>query len=383
MSANSGNVLHVVDSLGLGGTQAILKDYFESRGGDRTIFLYALRTVAKQMEIAHQNVEVNPSSQRFSLAPLRALRRIARQRAIDIVHCHLFRAQVLGYLLKVLFFPRVVLVFHEHGRAVGQEGESRLEALTFRWFLRLAYRRVDRFICISEHTRTRLLQVIPAAEGKTTVVTNPIPVYPRAGEPRDREATRRAESIPSGAFVVGFASRLVDRKGWDEFLAAVALLVPKLPVFFLLAGDGEDREKAKARISELGLQERGRMLGHIDWMARFYGCLDCFVMPSHWEPHGLAHLEAQSFGVPVVVSNVPGLRSTVRDEKDALLVLPGNASALAESVFRLAVDPDLHGRIAAGGLANATRYNMDAFSASLEDIYASVAAEHGSTRGEN
>lgn len=124
MSTTSGDVLHLVDSLGLGGTQTILKDYFESRSGDRTVHLYALRKVPRQTVIAHSNVQVNSSASRFSIAPLFHLRRLVRERGIGILHCHLFRAQVFGFLLKALFFPRITLVFHEHGRAVGREGES-------------------------------------------------------------------------------------------------------------------------------------------------------------------------------------------------------------------------------------------------------------------
>lgn len=379
MTALSGNVLHMVDSLDFGGTQTILKTLFESRVGDRSVLLYGLRLVPNQMRIVHPNVEVNPSSLRFSMMPLIALQKIVHKRGIGILHCHLFRAQVFGFLLKRLFFPRITLIFHEHGRAVGREGETGFEALMFRCFLRLAWRRVDRFICISEHTRTHLLQVIPGAERITTVVANPVPVQPRKGETQDRQAIRRAERIPEGAFVVGFASRLVERKGWGDFLDAVALLAPELPVHFLIAGDGEERGKVEARIRELDLERRGRMLGHIDWMQRFYACLDCFVMPSHWEPHGLAHLEAQSFGVPVVVSGVPGLESTVRAESDALLFKPGDAVALAACIRRLAVDAALRVRLVAGGLVNSDRYTMEAFSASLEEIYASTARDRGET----
>jgi len=311
---------------------------------------------------------------RFSLAPLFALRRRIREHGITLLHCHLFRAQVFGFLLKRLFFPRIALVFHEHGRAVGREGESSLEAALFRMFLRLAWRDVDRFICISDITRTRLLALVPGAEPATTVVANPIPVYPRKGETPDRDAVRRAHDIPADAFVVGFASRLVERKGWDDFLGAMALLAPRLPIHFLLAGDGEDRAKAEARIRELGLADRGRMLGHIDWMRDFYASLDCFVMPSHWEPHGLAHLEAQSFRLPVVVSRVPGLGSTVKGESDALLFDAGDVPALAECIHRIAVDRGLRERLVTGGVANAKRYTREAFDEGLASAYAGLGA---------
>jgi L-malate glycosyltransferase len=367
-------VLHVIDSLGLGGAQSVLKGYLEAHADDPAIGLYALRTVNSQARIDHQCVTVNPSPSRFSLLPLLALRRIVRGESVGVLHCHLFRAQVFGFLLKLLFFPSIALVFHEHGRAVGRESESYLEVLLFRGFMRLAWRRVDRFICVSEHARARLLHLIPGAADRAIVVANPVPVRPAHGESPDREALRLAESIPAGAFVVGFAARLVPTKGWREFLDAIALLAPELPVFFLLAGDGEDRPSAEARVRELGLGSRGRVLGPIDWMRRFYACLDCFVLPSHWEAHGLAQLEAQSFGVPVVVSSVPGLEATVHSERDALLFEPGDARGLAECIRRVALDAGLRERLARGGISNSARFTMAAFSEGLNDVYSAVSA---------
>jgi glycosyltransferase involved in cell wall biosynthesis len=304
--------------------------------------------------------------------PLLELRRIVRRQGIGVLHCHLFRAQVFGFLLKLLFFPRITLVFHEHGRVVGREGESSFEEAMFRLFLRVSWRYVDRFICISEHTSSRLLKLIPGAAPTTIVVSNPIPVYPQEGLAVDRVALRLAHGVPKDAFVVGFAARLIERKGWSTFLEAIALAAPRRPVYFLLAGDGEDRAKVEARIREPDLARHGRMLGRIEWMEAFYECLDCFVMPSHWEPHGLSHLEAQGFGVPTIVSRVPGLESTVHSEVDSLLFEAGNPADLAACIERLADDKALRQRLAEGGRANSERFSMDAFASTLDKIYASL-----------
>lgn len=366
------NVLHVVDSLAFGGTQAILKDLFESRRADRTIHLYGMRAVPHAMRVEHPNAVTSRWSTRFSLGPLRDLRRIVKEARISVLHCHLFRAQVFGFLLKLLFFPHIVLIVHEHGRVVGREGESAAESLLFSWFLRVAQPRVDRFICVSEHTRACLLRIVPRAAGKSVVVSNPVPVVPRPQELLDSQAARDALSIPPNAFVVGFASRLIRRKGWQDFLEAVARLAGELPVFYLMSGDGDDRQSAEARVRSLGLGSRGRMLGHIEWMSRFYACLDCFVMPSHWEPHGLAHLEAQGFGVPVIVARVPGMAATV-DDRNALLFQPGDIDALADCIRKLAEAPALRDRLRRAGRANAARYTMEAFAANLDDVYAGLA----------
>jgi glycosyltransferase involved in cell wall biosynthesis len=376
-----GGILHLVDSLGLGGVQTLLKSYFETRPADPARHLYALRSVPGQIRIDHPNVAVHASHARFSFAPLFALRRLLRSRTIAVLHCHLFRAQVFGFLLKVLFFPRIALVFHEHGRVVGREGESRLEERAFRMFMRLSRRRVDRYVCISAHTRERLLELIPDCGERATVVTNPVTLAPQ-DPPADRAALRRAYGAPDGAFVVGFASRLIERKGWMDFLEATARIDRSVPVFFLLAGNGEDRAKVEARALRADVAGRGRVLGHVERMAEFHACLDCFVMPSHWEPFGLSHLEAQAFGVPVVVSNVPGLASTVHEGVDALLVSPRDVEALAAAIARLAAEPSLRERLSAAGRMNASRHSPEKFAADLDAVYAEVAHAAGSVVGE-
>ena len=371
-------VLHVVDSLGPGGAQTILKVYLEdvvARGANGDSHsLYALRRVPNELSIAGADVTIDSSPGRYSLGPLLRLWRLVRARRIRVLHCHLFRAQALGYLLKRLVEPRMGLVFHEHGRVIGTEGESALERLAFRILLQLARSQVDCFVCISGHVRDKLLEVIPMVAERAIVVANPIPTRAGCEAQVDAEAPRREVDIPVGAFVVGFAGRLVGRKGWRDFLVAMKLLSARIPIFFLVTGDGPDRDAVREAIVTLGLGQRGRMLGHVQQkdMGSFYRRLDCLAMPSHWEPHGLAHLEAQSYGVPVVVSDVPGLNATVHTDEDALLFPAGDAAALAEKILLIALDGVLRFRLSSGGKVNAARFSVDAFARRLDVIYAAL-----------
>jgi glycosyltransferase involved in cell wall biosynthesis len=328
-----------------------------------------LRRVADQVEIQHPNVEVAASPSRISPVPILTIRAIVRRERIEVLHCHLFRAQVFGCLLKMFFFPGIVLIFHEHGRVVGREGESWLEAFVFRVFLKATRRYVDRYICNGEYTRARLLNVVPSIDDRAIAVSNPIATHSGAPAREDVCAWRNEAGIPPGTFVVGFAARLIRTKGWREFLQAMQLIRPHAPLFFLIAGEGEDRAKIEACILELGLETRGRLLGYVSRMDRFYPLLDCFVLPSRWESHGLSHLEAQSYGVPIVVSNVSGLNATVHSEADALLFDVGDAAALAGQILRIANDASLRARLGRSGLANAAAYTVESFALKMDQIY--------------
>jgi glycosyltransferase involved in cell wall biosynthesis len=175
--------------------------------------------------------------------------------------------------------------------------------------------------------------------------------------------------VPDDRFTVGFAGRLVRRKGWADFLDAMQKVTAHHDAYFLIAGEGHERALVEQRINTLRLQDRGRLLGQVSSMGDFYRALDCFVMSSRWEPHGLTQLEAQRAAVPVVVSNVPGLRDTVRDGIDALLFEPGNALDLAEKIERIATDGELRAALSKGGRANADRFSIEDFEQAVTRVY--------------
>jgi len=362
-------VLHLIDQLALGGAQTMLGVYADAcAGANAPLSIYALRQSPNPVEISNAEIWIDASPLRFSLAPIMRLRRLIRDRKFDVLHCHLFRSQCVGWLLKKVYFPRINLIFHEHGRVVRREdGESQAEAAAFRSFLRLATPNVNCFLCISDFVRDRIVAVAPRAANRCVVIENPISL--RRSQDGQLSTLRQTAGVPSDHFVVGFAGRLVRRKGWRDFLDAVRLLIDKIPAFFLIAGDGPERAAVNEYIQTCGLQRYGRMLGHISGMDEFYRALDCFVMPSLWEPHGLSHIEAQNLGVPVVVSNVPGLSSTVHDGVDALFFQAGDSGALARRLFELATDEELRSRLSTAGKFNAERFDVIAFVEKLNKVY--------------
>lgn len=96
---------------------------------------------------------------------------------------------------------------------------------------------------------------------------------------------------------------------------------------YVIAGDGEQRERIAERISELGLAESVLLAGLMNPVAPLLKCADLVVMPSFYEPLGMAQSEALVLGVPVVASKVGGIPETVTDGETGLLIEPGNLGA--------------------------------------------------------
>jgi len=98
------------------------------------------------------------------------------------------------------------------------------------------------------------------------------------------------------------------------------------------------------------------------------------VQPSHKEGWGLTVLEANACGTPVVATDVPGLRDSVRPDLNGLRVPRADPEALADAVVRVLEDPDLRGRLSAGALDWASRFGWDAVADAFAGVLKALAA---------
>ena len=263
---------HIVDSLALGGAQRVLKTYFESESNNRNVHLLSLREVDDPVTIDHRNVKVSKGRGRYSLRPLKDIPRLIKSEDIAIVHCHLFRAQIFGLLIKIGSRHRCRLIFHEHGRVVGKEYESYLEHVLFRVFLFVSQRWVDQYICNSKLTKECLVKLV-SPKRPAVIVYNPI-ILKREVSDSERTLIRGKMGIPKNRFVVGFAGRLIRTKGWRDFLEAVSIVSQNTDISFLIAGIGPDLDEVQDVVTRLGLDERGQVMGHVHDMTNYFASLD-------------------------------------------------------------------------------------------------------------
>jgi glycosyltransferase-like protein len=245
----------------------------------------------------------------------------------------------------------------------------------------------DRVLVVSEHWR-RLL-----AEGygvDATVVRNGVdPGRFGSGDAGERERFRARAGADAGTFLILTVGGIEPRKGSVTLLEAMAELASKAdgagarPVLAVVGGHTffdyrAYRDRALARLSELGLVE-GRdvlLLGTVSEgdLGAWYRAADAFAFPSVKEGFGLVVLEALAAGLPVVASDIPVFAEYLADDKSALLVPPGDSAALAAALGRLASDPLLRRRLAAGGRPLVDRFTWAESASAHRDVYADALA---------
>jgi glycosyltransferase involved in cell wall biosynthesis len=218
-------------------------------------------------------------------------------------------------------------------------------------------RLVDLTIVPSEFLRRQLLELNPRIDATRLKVVHP-------GIDFERMTQEAHAPLPpmlagwlgqqSGPVIVQ-VGMLRGEKGHAVILDALALLSQRSiqrfgNVRYVAAGSGERRESLLAKAQALGLSQR-LWIGELRPVAPLLQLADLLVMPSTYEPLGMAQIEALSLGTPVLASRTGGIPETVTDQVTGLLVPPGDVTAWANAIEHALQHPQRLRSMAAAGQA--------------------------------
>ena len=192
---------------------------------------------------------------------------------------------------------------------------------------------------------------------------------------------KRAELGLAGRRVALVVSRLVPIKNVALAIDAMAEASTAQPnLAMLVVGDGPLRAELEARIAALGLSARVKLVGRIahEELAVWYRSADVFVLPSEFDNSPNVALEAMASGVPVVATDVGGLREYVQPGTNGDLVPAGDAPALARAIARYARDRDLSSATRLRNREDAVaRFSWTRSAQRLRAVYERVIASRG------
>jgi len=264
--------------------------------------------------------------------------------------------------------PVLAIVPHLFGRTIYRETNPLVATYVWagEWPLRRVYRDAW-FEVISPSTADDLVARGLPAERISTIYCG-----------LDHERFLLAEPPPRAAHpLVVCWSRLRRYKSTDVAIRAFAAIRQALPdARMLVMGRGPDEARLRRLTSRLGLQDSVRFTGHLPWdeLVRTLHQAHVCLNPSPKEGWGLTVVEANQCGVPVVASDRPGLRDSVRHDQTGLLVPYGDAHAMAQATLRLLHDPDLWACFSDAARAWAATFSWPRCVAESLDLFGRVAA---------
>ncbi|HVH10126.1 MAG TPA: glycosyltransferase family 4 protein [Gemmatimonadales bacterium] len=199
--------------------------------------------------------------------------------------------------------------------------------------------------------------------------TNPLEFRPGI----DPGPARRTYGLDGGPWLLTVA-RLDYHKGIDTVIRALPAIRARVPgARYVVAGVGSRREALDRLVTELGLGDAVRLLGHVPdgALPALYNAADLFLLVSRRydllvEGFGISCVEASACGLAVIGSRSGGIPEAVRDGETGLLVEPDDPAALSDTAVRLLEDAALRRRLGtAGRVAVEQYYNWDRVTADL------------------
>ncbi len=265
--------------------------------------------------------------------------RIVGERQVEILHCHDYKADFYGVLLRRRF-AALKLVSTAHGWNHTSWKGALYDGLD-KFFLRA----FDVVIAVSAE-----IEAIARSRGIARVrkMANAVDTACWRREPRLRQL------LPASEKVVGFVGRLSPEKGPLDFVRLAARVVADEPgCRFVMAGEGPERQRVLELIDHLGLGTRLELPGLLDRdrLRSLYRQLDVLVLPSYSEGIPLSVLEALAMEVPVVATRVGGVGEVVCAGVTGLLSAAGDVERLARQVTGLLRNPTLAATLSGNGRA--------------------------------
>ena len=340
-------VLFFISSLGHGGAENHLLnlcDYLEDNGASSVVCTLSreeepLEDAFRERAVPLRRLPLDTLPALLRPGRLAALRRIVEGARCDLVHAHLFHAEIVA--AAATFFTAAPLVATRHSAGLEFCGVRRVAAP-------LAARRISRLIAVSRGAAAEAAATGLSPDRIETIPNGVDTTRFRPLDTEEREARRRfffeeffPGDPPARPLFVGAAGGLKPVKDFGLLLRAAAAAERRIDADLrvAVAGEGDERDALEALARSLGTPARTALAGHLSRPEEFYPLLDLFVLSSKSEAVPMVLVEAMSSGAACIATDVGDAEEILGDT--GLIVPPGDEEALAGAIVKLAADDGL------------------------------------------
>ena len=329
MELEKQNILFIVRTMGLGGTENVVLQLCEILlGRVNKIVVCSSGGVHKQklqaMGISHYLIpDVASKNPLDMLKTYQSIKSIIRKEQITIVHSH---HRMAAFYAEIASPKSVIKVANAHNTF---QDKKRLT--------RFAYRNT-KIVAVGKMVKKNLVDFFEISDSQVSVIHNA--VKPFDGTIKNIEVLKKEKT--KGHILVGNIGRLSEQKGMSYFIDAAEILSESHPeVRFVIVGDGELKDQLHEYVKSKRMQDIFLFLGYRNDIQNVISQLDFIVLSSLWEGLPLTPIEAYSVGKTVIGTAVDGTQEIIRDGVDGYLIEPRNANQIVEKMTVLIEQPKI------------------------------------------
>jgi glycosyltransferase involved in cell wall biosynthesis len=337
------HILHLISTLGAGGAEnhLFLLARAQKRRGHQVEVAYFRSSGNLTDSFLKEGIPVHylAGEHYLSFRALVRLRKLLKKKP-DVVHTHLFSADLYGSLLAPRYqVSPLISSKHNQDQYLKKKGWKTLA----RWIGDQDQQIIAISDAVQEFNVKALGYSSKEAQEKFTRIYYGIDLEELDQTPL-QPFDRKSYGIPEDALIVGTIGRLSPQKGYAYWIEAFAQLRLKYPQLYGIAvGRGEQEAEIRRWIEEKNLKEAFFLVGYHSERSTLLGFLqamDIFVLSSLWEGFGLVLAEAMAFYKPIVATTAGSIPEVVTPDC-GYLVPPKEVQPLVEALEKLICQPEL------------------------------------------
>jgi glycosyltransferase involved in cell wall biosynthesis len=339
-------ILQVINSLKGGGAEKLTLD-LHAGYLDRGIDSYAVGLEDSSGELPNTyTIGLRSCYQLSALIELMLFLKQPQWKEMDIIHVHLFPSQIYVPFLCRILGIKTILITTEHNTL-----NKRVNTFTGRIIDSLVYNNYRAIICISQGTLKMMNNWQPKLSDRMSIIYNGI----NTNTYKTIESIESKQEIP----IIVSVGRLVEQKNYKSAIVAMSKIIDR-DFEYWIVGAGVLEIELKNFVKSLNIEHKIKFLGFREDIPNILAQADIFLQTSLWEGFGLAVVEGMAAGLPVIVSNVPGVQEVVGDrDKCGFLIDPSSEDEIAEKVSTLIDNPSLRENMGRNAQTRASDFNVD------------------------
>jgi glycosyltransferase involved in cell wall biosynthesis len=373
-------VLVLIDTLEIGGAEKSLLEILPRLKTVQPILCHLYPGAALKPSFEQAGVRVIsldlPGKYAFTKA-VAGVRELIRAERPALLHSTLMRAdlvaRVAGRLERVPVINTFVNDTYSPIRWQTMAMMRSLKHLVMLTLDRLTAPLVTRFAANSRAIKFASCKALGVPEAKVKMIYRGRTIARFARTENDKQELRQASGLHAAPILINVA-RLLDRKGQDDLIRAMPMVLKCYPqALLLIVGEGSYRPALEALVRHLKLETHVKLLGSRNDIPQLLHLSDLFISPSHYEGLPGSVVEAMLSGVPVVLSDTDVHREMVADSETGKLVPLRNVAALTACIVELLDNPDCAREMGARAQVLARElFDIDKVVQQHEQLYAEV-----------
>lgn len=286
-------------------------------------------------------------------AAYKKIKEIIKEYKPDIVHTHAAKAGALGR--KAAFACKVPVVIHTFHGHVFHSYFGRVKTMIFKFIERRLAKKSDGIIAISEIQKKELSEIhkiCPASKINVIPLGFDLEKF-HINRAENRKVTREKFKIEENEVAITIVGRLAPIKNHALFLDVIEQVLQKTSkkIRVFIVGDGEEKQKIKNRVKELNSKANNKieMTSWIKNIGEFNAGMDILCLTSDNEGTPVSLIEAQAGNLPVITTDVGGVRDVVLNGETGWIVSKNNVSEFSEKLLLLIEDESERNRLSQNG----------------------------------